>query len=297
MIDQTVVDFIYEQSKKGVGRDKIVEQLRQMKIPEEDIQKAINFALQPRPDVAPIMRPKPDAPQTPQVNKNSQGQNPSNPPQGQVKKSGHGKIILIIVLMLILILAGGAAFFLFGTETGQNILGSNESSQGGDQNIIVLGGGETNQERVEEELTFDETCEMIKGKLEICGKYYCKITDPFSNDEVRYEVMGYENEKCLFYQETSESSTSCLLDTGQRSLFGDYILSLSTATEVSAKVDASPSEESAIEYHNGKEVVNPLNSALKDKSCDVYIYADEADFNTEEFIEEIQNSSEQNSTL
>ncbi|MEI6426007.1 MAG: S-layer homology domain-containing protein [Candidatus Absconditabacteria bacterium] len=140
-------------------------------------------------------------------------------------------------------------------NTGTNNTGTieNNSSSGSKTNSNAIG-----------------TCTGFVDKLTLCEKYSCTYPHPFTNENMKREILGLSGGKCIYQEQIlGGSEMVCQYTEAQRKIAASYYLKLFSSTEINSHVSfgLSQSSVSSTDTINGETTSNPLQGFINDNTC------------------------------
>ena len=118
-------------------------------------------------------------------------------------------------------------------------------------------------------------CDQFPDKLTACEAFTCQFIHPLMKETMQRSVVGLVDGKCE-YQETmpNNGQMSCQYSTEVRSAVAQYYRDLANAESEEVRIQAGfgTSESKALYFINGKEVTNPVQTAMDNGSCQISGY-------------------------
>lgn len=233
MNNQILIDYIRQQLQLGANREQIRQVLSQKGWRIQDIESAFNSVDQ-------------------SLLKDTQ-------PSAMVGESR--KRTKIIILVLVMITALGA-----GTYLANRLIFKSERSNSQQSSNQV-------PEVLEKQAVADNPEIIFADKLNSCTMHKISFKHPLTEETLEKEILGIVDGKCVYAEQMpNNGSMECEYSEGDRKVVAQYYKDTANAESFDTKAQLG-SENQTVKYKiDGKEVDNPIQTALDKGTCVVKGY-------------------------
>jgi hypothetical protein len=270
MASKEILEWIKQQESKGYNPNQVYDYLIKKGYNPNEVSEAIRIA-----------------------NSNTNPNNNSSPKKSSKKILMYS--VISIVVLLILAVGGFFAFNAFSNTpddfgyVSSNSINDNELAENNienDESGVVAGNSsievvnESNDESantkdVKDNVTKEVDCIDFPNMLEECSPYLCEFTHPFTGDLLVKEIIGEEDDVCMYYEEMpNDGEMVCEYPTILLVEVAQYYKDIMEAESFGMKSTTNlTGDGSSVTYTiNGKEVENPIQEALNDGICEILGY-------------------------
>ena len=186
------------------------------------------------------------------------------------------KKYIIIIAILAIINVAFISLIVYGRLTASKEIGPTDSVTQELENFLSLDSdSSTLPVPVNQETELSANCDAFPDMLSSCKKYKCQFIHPLTGENMKREILGIIDGKCVYLEEMPNGGQmECKYTESFGKVIAQYYRDSFAAEsmEFSININLGSGELTSTYIIDGKEVENPLQEALDSGVCVVSGY-------------------------